>query len=252
MTPEPSPQATPSTPAESPARPSGGLVLVVEDDPQIRRFLRMTLPHHGFQLIEAATGADGLREAETRQPDLLILDLGLPDLDGLDVIRRVREWSEMPILVLSAHGQERDKIAALDAGADDYVTKPFGVGELLARIRVVLRRAQRTDSRGRDPEGPFALGGLQIDLVHRRVSVGGQEVHLTPIEYRLLSTLIKYAGKVVTQRQLLTQVWGPAYEEQAQYLRVYMGQLRRKLEPDPTHPRYLLTEQGVGYRLADE
>lgn len=252
MTTDPSTTEVPSTTGEPPAAPQGGLVVLVEDDPQIRRFLRMTLPNHGFRVVEAGTAADGLREAEARQPDLLILDLGLPDFDGLEVIRRLREWSEMPILVLSARGQERDKIAALDAGADDYVTKPFGVGELLARIRVVLRRSLRMGQREQDPGEPFVLGDLQVDLVHRRVTLAGQEIHVTPIEYRLLVTLIKYAGKVVTQRQLLTQVWGPAYAEQAQYLRVYMGQLRRKLEADPTRPRYLLTEQGVGYRLGVE
>ncbi len=252
MTTEPSTTVLPSTTGDPPVAPQGGLVVLVEDDSQIRRFLRMTLPHHGFRLVEAGTAAEGLREAEARQPDLLILDLGLPDLDGLEVIRRLREWSEIPILVLSARGQERDKIAALDAGADDYVTKPFGVGELLARIRVVLRRSLRMGQREQDPGEPFVLGDLQVDLVHRRVTLAGQEIHVTPIEYRLLVTLIKYAGKVVTQRQLLTQVWGPAYAEQAQYLRVYMGQLRRKLEADPTRPRYLLTEQGVGYRLGVE
>jgi two-component system, OmpR family, KDP operon response regulator KdpE len=250
MTPEPVPRTPPAPPDTSPGAAPGTLALVVEDDPQIRRFLRTTLPNHGFRLVEAGTAAEGLREAEARQPDLLILDLGLPDFDGLEVIRRLREWSEMPILVLSARGQERDKIAALDAGADDYVTKPFGVGELLARIRVVLRRSLRMGQRERDPGAPFVLGDLQVDLEHRRVTLAGDEIHLTPIEYRLLAALIQYAGKVVTQRQLLTQVWGPAAAEQAQYLRVYMGQLRRKLEADPTRPRYLLTEQGVGYRLA--
>jgi two-component system KDP operon response regulator KdpE len=227
------------------------VVVLIEDDPQIRRFLRTTLPHHGYKLVEVGTAADGLREIETRQPDLCILDLGLPDTDGLEVIQRVREWNEMPIIVLSARGQERDKITAIDAGADDYVGKPFGVGELLARMRGVLRRARRTGARGAE-ESLFVLGGLQVDLARRRVMVGEREVHLTPLEYRLLAALIKYAGKVVTQRQLLTEVWGPSYAEQAQYLRVYMAQLRRKLEADPTRPQYLLTEQGVGYRLAVE
>jgi two-component system, OmpR family, KDP operon response regulator KdpE len=252
MTTDPLANAPPVAPGTPSTTPPAALAVLVEDDPQIRRFLRMTLPHHGVRLIEAGTAADGLRETEARQPDIVILDLGLPDLDGLEVIRRLREWSTVPILVLSARGQERDKIAALDAGADDYVTKPFGVGELLARIRVVLRRVLRADSRESEPMGPFAVGALQVDLTHRRVTVGGQEARLTPIEYRLLAALVQHAGKVVTQRQLLRQVWGPAYEEQAQYLRVYMGQLRRKLEADPTRPRYLLTEQGVGYRLGVE
>ncbi|HTU01142.1 MAG TPA: response regulator [Candidatus Sulfotelmatobacter sp.] len=228
------------------------VAVVIEDDPQIRRFLRTTLPHHGFRLFEAATADEGLREVERHKPDIMILDLGLPDLDGLAVIQRVREWSEVPILVLSARGQERDKIAALDAGADDYMSKPFGVGELLARMRVVLRRAVRAGQRGQDDGVSFAVGKLQVDLVHRRVTVAGTEIHLTPIEYRLLATLVKYAGKVVTHRQLLTEVWGPACAEEPQYLRVYMVQLRRKLEADPARPQYLLTEQGVGYRLAPE
>ena len=252
MTTEPhgGPDTSPELAAEG--RGAERIAILIEDDAQIRRFLRTTLPHHGYKLYEAATGVDGLREAETRQPDIVILDLGLPDLDGLEVIRRLREWSEAPILVLSARGQERDKIVALDAGADDYVSKPFGVGELLARMRVVLRRASRAGSRGQDSDAAFAVGKLEVDLVHRRVMLGGEEVHLTPIEYRLLATLIKYAGKVVTQRQLLTEVWGPPYVEQAHYVRVYMAQLRRKLEADPTRPKYLLTEQGVGYRLAIE
>ena len=252
MTTDPSTTEVPSTTGEAPVAPQGGLVVLVEDDPQIRRFLRMTLPNHGFRVVEAGTAADGLREAEARQPDLLILDLGLPDFDGLEVIRRLREWSEMPILVLSARGQERDKIAALDAGADDYVTKPFGVGELLARIRVVLRRSLRMGQREQDPGEPFVLGDLQVDLVHRRVTLAAPEIHVTLIEYRLLITLINHAGMVITQRQLLTRLWGPAYGEQAQYLRVHMGQFRRKLAAVPIRPRYLLTEQGVGYRLGDE
>ena len=240
----PTSQSTESTRADL-------VAVVVEDDPQIRRFLRTTLPHHGFRLFEAGTGDAGMREVEMRRPDIMILDLGLPDVDGLAVIQQVREWSQVPILVLSARGQERDKIAALDAGADDYMSKPFGVGELLARMRVVLRRAVRTQ-RNQGEETSFSVGELQVDLVHRRVTVGGRDVHLTPIEYRLLATLVKYAGKVVTHRQLLTEVWGPACAEEPQYLRVYMVQLRRKLEADSTRPRYLLTEQGVGYCLAVE
>jgi two-component system KDP operon response regulator KdpE len=223
------------------------MVLVIEDEAQIRRFLRATLMANGYRLIEAATAQEGLIQAATRQPEIVILDLGLPDLDGLEVTRRLREWTTMPIIVLSARGQERDKIAALDAGADDYVTKPFGVGELLARMRVALRHATRTPQ---DLDTPtFAVGALRVDLVQRRVSVAEQEVHLTPLEYRLLTMLVRYAGKVVTHRQLLHEVWGPGYAQQTHYLRVYMGQLRHKLEADPARPRYLLTEPGVGYRL---
>jgi two-component system KDP operon response regulator KdpE len=223
------------------------MVLVIEDEAQIRRFLRATLIANGYRLIEAVTAQDGLMQAATRQPEIVILDLGLPDLDGLEVTRRLREWTTTPIIVLSARGQERDKIAALDAGADDYVTKPFGVGELLARMRVALRHALRT---ARDPDTPvFAVGELHVDLAQRRVSVAAQEVHLTPLEYRLLTTLVRYAGKVITHRQLLHEVWGPGYAHQTHYLRVYMGQLRHKLEVDPTRPRYLFTEPGVGYRL---
>jgi two-component system KDP operon response regulator KdpE len=226
------------------------VVLLVEDEPQIRRFLRAALDSQGFKLIDAATGEEGVAAAATRQPEILILDLGLPDIDGLEVIHRIREWSAMPIIVLSARGQERDKIAALDAGADDYVAKPFGVGELLARMRVALRHAARTtDEPG---ESIFSVGGLQVDLAQRQVTVAGQPVHLTPIEYRLLATLVRHAGKLLTHQQLLNEVWGPGHTEQAHYLRVYTAQLRRKLESDPARPRYLLTEPGVGYRLAAE
>jgi len=245
--PSPPPQA-PET-ADSATTPDAGpVVLVIEDDAQIRRFLRVTLGNHGYRLFEATTGEAGLLEAATRQPDIVILDLGLPDIDGLDVIRRLREWTPLPIVVLSARGQERNKIAALDAGADDYVSKPFGVGELLARMRAALRHAARgLDDAG---ESTCTLGDMHVDLAKRQVSVAGQQVHLTPIEYRLLTTLIRYAGKVLTHRQLLIEVWGPPYADQAHYLRVYMAQLRRKLEKDPARPRYLLTEPGVGYRLA--
>src|SRR5216684_664015 len=206
--------------------PPSPVVVLIEDEPQIRRFLRATLGSSGYRLYEATSGEDGLVEAATRQPDVVILDLGLPDIDGLQVIRRLREWSKVPIIVLSARGQEGDKVAALDAGADDYVSKPFAVGELLARLRV--------------------------DQVKRQVQVDGRDVHLTPIEYRLLTTLVRHAGRVISQRQLLKEVWGPAHTDQAHYLRVYMGTLRRKLERDPARPRYLLTEPGVGYRLAAE
>jgi two-component system KDP operon response regulator KdpE len=227
----------------------GSVVLLIEDEPQIRRFLRAALAAQGYRLIESTTGEDGLAQAATRQPDVVIIDLGLPDLDGVDVIRKLREWASMPIIVLSARGQERDKISALDAGADDYVSKPFGVGELLARMRVALRHSAGL----REPDEPtFTAGDLKVDLARRKVFASGKEVHLTPIEYKLLTTLVRYAGKVLTHRQLLKEVWGPPYVDQAHYLRVYMAQLRRKLEGDPARPRYFLTEPGVGYRLAAE
>lgn len=225
-------------------------VLVIEDDPQIRRFLRASLASQGYRLLEAVTGEEGLSLAASQRPDLIILDLGLPDLDGLAVARRLREWSSTPLLVLSARGRERDKIAALDAGADDYVTKPFGVGELLARMRVALRHASGP---GEDrAESVFEVGELRIDPARRQVTARGAPVHLTPLEYKLLSVLVRHAGRVVTHRQLLEHVWGPSFEEQTHYLRVYMQQLRKKLEVTPAHPRYLRTEPGVGYRLVDE
>ena len=209
--------------------------------------MRAALVSQGYRFYEAATGHEGLAEAATRQPDVIILDLGLPDLDGLEIIRRVREWTTVPIIVLSARDQEGDKIKALDLGADDYVSKPFGVGELLARMRAALRHAAIASQQRVEPV--FTLGALQVDLMRRRVSVGGTEVHLTPIEYKLLTTLVRHAGNVVTHRQLLKEVWGPTYEDQAHYLRVFMLQLRRKLEADPARPRFLRTEPGVGYRL---
>jgi len=226
---------------------AGPAVVVIEDEPQIRRFLRAALVSQGYRFYEAETGRDGLAEAATRQPDVIILDLGLPDVDGLELIRRVREWSTVPIIVLSARDQEGDKIKALDLGADDYVSKPFGVGELLARMRAALRHAAIASQQRVEPL--FTVGALQVDLMRRRISVGGTEVHLTPIEYKLLTTLVRHAGNVVTHRQLLKEVWGPTYEDQAHYLRVFMLQLRRKLEADPARPRYLRTEPGVGYRL---
>lgn len=222
-------------------------VLLIEDEPQIRRFLRVTLTANGYRLLEATTGEDGLLQAAMRQPEVILLDLGLPDLDGLEVTRRLREWTTVPIIVLSARGQETDKVAALDMGADDYVTKPFGVGELLARLRVALRHAVRLSQEAGEPI--FTLGELRLDLVRRQVWVGSQEIHLTPIEYKLLATLVHYAGMVVTHRQLLKEVWGSGAVESTHYLRVYMGQLRHKLEADPARPRYLVTESGVGYRL---
>ena len=237
----------PDLPASGVSPPSP-VVVLIEDEPQIRRFLRATLGSSGYRLHEATSGEDGLVEAATRQPDVVILDLGLPDIDGLQVIRRLREWSTVPIIVLSARGQEGDKVAALDAGADDYVSKPFAVGELMARLRVALRHA----AVGESGEPTFTVAGLRVDQVKRLVQMDGKDVHLTPIEYRLLTTLVRHAGRVVSQRQLLKDVWGPAHTDQAHYLRVYMGTLRRKLEQDPARPRYLLTEPGVGYRLAAE
>jgi len=226
------------------------LVLVIDDEPPIRRFLRAALLASGYQVLEAATAQDGLTQAATRQPALILLDLGLPDLDGLEVTCRLREWTTTPIIVLSARGQEADKVASLDAGADDYLSKPFGVGELLARVRVALRHAARTTQ---EPDAPvFTVGQLRVDLGRRDVSVAEQPVHLTPIEYKLLATLIRYAGKVVTHRQLFHEIWGEHVAHDTRYLQVYMSQLRHKLEPEPARPRYLLTEPGVGYRLKAE
>ena len=227
----------------------GATILLIEDEPEIRRFLRATLPAHGFRLYEAATGNDGLAQAKAWNPDLILLDLGLPDLDGSEIIRHVREWTPTPIIVLSARDQEQAKVAALDLGADDYITKPFGVNELLARMRAALRHAARAGDAG---DSVFVLGDLKVDLGRRQVFVEGKEVHLTPIEYKLLTTLIRYAGKVLTHRQLLKEVWGPLHVEEEHYLRVYMRQLRNKLERTPAHPRYFVTELGVGYRLRTE
>ncbi len=226
------------------------IVLVIEDEPQVRRFLRATLTAHGYQIIEAREGREGLREAATRNPDLVLLDLGLPDIDGVDVTRQLREWTLTPIVVLSARDQESEKIEALDAGADDYLTKPFGAGELLARIRVALRHAKQNRESSRDPL--FCVGDLRVDLAARSVAVADREVHLTPTEYKMLAILIKHSGKVITHRQLLKEVWGLAYAEHTNYLRVFMAQLRHKLEADPARPRYLLTEPGVGYRIKAE
>lgn len=226
------------------------IVILIEDEPQIRRFLRATLTGQGYRLFEATTGAAGLVEVGSRQPDVVIVDLGLPDMDGLEVIRRLRGWSGVPIIVLSARGQERDKVTALDAGADDYVSKPFAAGELLARIRVALRHA--VGASREEGEATFKVGDLQVNLLGRQVLVGGREVHLTPIEYKLLTTLVRHAGKVVTHQQLLREVWGPTHTDQAHYVRVYMAHLRHKLEGEPARPRYLLTEPGVGYRFAAE
>lgn len=226
------------------------LILIIEDEPQIRRFLRAALTANQYDLIETTRAKDGLAQAATRLPDLIILDLGLPDMDGLEVISQLRQWATMPIIVLSAREREQDKINALDNGADDYLTKPFGVGELLARIRVALRHVQSQTNQ--ENRATFQIGDLRVDLAQRQVFVAGQPVHLTPIEYKLLAMLVQNAGKVVTQSQLLREVWGPAYLTESHYLRVYMGQLRQKLEADSARPRYLLTEPGVGYRLRTE
>jgi two-component system KDP operon response regulator KdpE len=240
---------TAKAPEPAAAEVTRPLVLVVEDEAQMTRFLRATLPAQGYRIVEAATGEQGLVEAATRAPDLILLDLGLPDIDGVAVTRRLREWSATPVIVLSARGQENDKIEALDAGADDYLTKPFATGELLARMRVALRNAAR-GAAAADPV--FEVGELRVDLGARRVFVGEREVRLTRTEYRLLAMLVRYAGKVVTHRQLLKEVWGPGSVDQSHYVRVYMAQLRHKLEADPARPRYLVTETGVGYRLRSD
>jgi two-component system, OmpR family, KDP operon response regulator KdpE len=223
----------------------GARILVVDDEPQIRRFLSASLNSHEYTVIEAHTGNEAIRLCTTVQPDLVILDLGLPDIDGREVLSRIREWSRVPIIVLSVRFDEQDKIDALDRGADDYVTKPFGMGELLARMRTALRHRVGTSE-----EAPlFTSGGLAVDLTRRVVTVEGQEVRLSRKEYEVLRTLVKHAGKVVTHQQLLREVWGPAHVNETQYLRVYVGQLRQKIERDPTQPRYIKTEAGVGYRL---
>ncbi|MEC5161740.1 two-component system, OmpR family, KDP operon response regulator KdpE [Janthinobacterium sp. CG_23.3] len=220
--------------------------LLVEDEPQIRRFVRAALEQEGWQVFESATMQRGLIDAGTRRPGLIVLDLGLPDGDGIDFIADVRKWSGVPIIVLSARVGEGDKIRALDAGADDYLSKPFGVGELLARVRATLRR-QRQPGAGAD--GALQFGDVKVDLKARLVTRGGQLVHLTPTEFRLLSVLVANAGRVVSNPQLLREVWGPSHAENGHYLRIYMGHLRHKLENDPTQPVYLLTETAVGYRL---
>jgi two-component system KDP operon response regulator KdpE len=221
-------------------------ILVVEDEREIRRFLRSSLGDSGFEVVESETLRGGLVEAGTRKPDLVILDLGLPDGDGVDFIRDIRAWSNLPIVVLSAREGERDKIGALDAGADDYLTKPFSTGELLARVRAALRR---TASATVEAGSTIRFGTVEVDLARRQVTNNSEGVHLTPIEYRLLTTLLAHEGKVLTHRNLLREVWGPAYIEHNHYLRIYMGHLRHKLEVDPTRPRHLLTETGVGYRF---
>ncbi len=222
-------------------------ILLIEDDRQMRRFLRVTLQSENYALLEAETAAQGITQTAMHNPDVILLDLGLPDMDGLAVMQKIREWSTIPIIVISAREQEGDKIKALDGGADDYLTKPFGAGELLARIRVAIRHAA--------PKSPdqektnFVAGDLKIDFVKRQVHRGSREIHLTPLEYKLLTALVRNAGRVMTHRQLLKEVWGPPYVEQAHYLRVFMNQLRKKIETDSTRPRFLLNEPGVGYRF---
>ncbi|EPL8093150.1 two-component system response regulator KdpE [Morganella morganii] len=220
-------------------------VLIVEDEKGIRRLLRTALEGDSVRVFEAEDLARGLVEAATRKPDLVILDLGLPDGDGITFVQEFRQWSSVPVLVLSARDSEHDKIAALDAGADDYMTKPFGVGELQARLRVLMRRYPGSEKN--DPV--YAFGDICVDIAARRVSKGGEEVHLTPIEFRLLTILIGHSGKVLTQRQLLNEVWGPNAVEHAHYLRIYMGHLRQKLETDPARPQHFITETGIGYRF---
>lgn len=223
------------------------VIIIVEDELAIRQFLRTALRLQGYTVFEAETGQRGLVEANIRKPDLLILDLGLPDMDGIEVIKAIRAWSTLPIIVLSARSQEQQKVDALDLGADDYLTKPFGVEELIARIRVALRHANRKEqSLDNDV---LVTGGLKVDLSKRLVSVDGREIALTPIQYRLLAVLAKNAGKVMTHRQIMKEVWGPSYVDNVHYVRMYMSQLRHKLETDPAKPQYLVTESGLGYRL---
>jgi two-component system, OmpR family, KDP operon response regulator KdpE len=220
-------------------------ILIIEDEAQMQRFLRASLVGNGYQVLQAETARDGLAQAGARTPDLVLLDLGLPDLDGLEVTQHLRSWAKMPIIVISARGKEEDKIKALDAGADDYLTKPFGVGELLARIRAALRRSAHSEGGASE----FVMGDVKVDLVKRRVTKSEVEVHLTPLQFKLLATLVKNEGRVITHRQLLSEVWGRGSAEHTQYLRVYMGQLRHKLEDDPSRPRFFTTEPGIGYRL---
>ena len=227
---------------------SGALVLVIEDEPQMRRFIRASLDAHGYQVGEAATAAEALALATSRNPDVILMDLGLPDMDGIDLTRRLREWSRIPIIVISARGREADKVSALDAGADDYLTKPFGVDELLARIRVALRHARASQS---TDETPVEFGNVRIDFSRREVTVSERVIHLTPTEYKMLSLLARNAGRVLTHRQIIRDVWGPSYAGQNHHVRVHMAELRKKIEADPARPKLILTEPGVGYRLRD-
>lgn len=227
----------------------GPLVLVVEDEPEMRKFIRATLTSRGYRLLEAERANEGVQLLTSHRPDLVLLDLGLPDGDGIDLTRQLREWSRVPVIVLSARGREDDKVEALDAGADDYLTKPFGVNELLARMRVALRHAEAV--RGGTEVQAYEFGDLKLDLVRREVFRGDQELHLTPIEYKLLVLFAQHAGKVLTHRQILKEVWGPGYAAQTHYVRVHMAELRKKVEANPSRPKLLVTEPGVGYRLRD-
>jgi two-component system, OmpR family, KDP operon response regulator KdpE len=233
--------------APAPARPLMPLVLVVEDDGRMRKYLRTTLSDQRFRVVDAETGSEGLIQAAGHNPDLVVLDFALPDLDGVQVTTKLREWTPAPILILSAHDEEQEKIAALDAGANDFLTKPFATGELLARIRVWLRHMQRADTESLNTV--LEVGDLRIDFERRLAFVGGREVRLTPTQYKLFGVLMRNAGKVLTHEQILFTVWGPAYTKETQYLRVYMGKLRQKFEEDPARPQYFVTEPGVGYRL---
>jgi two-component system KDP operon response regulator KdpE len=224
------------------------VVLIVDDEPQIRRFLKPALESEGCVVVEATCGREALVQASTRAPEVVLLDLGLPDMEGIEVLRWLRGYSSAPVIILSARGDEAGKVQALDYGADDYLTKPFGMQELLARVRVALRHAQST---GQPASSEFQAGDLRVDLARRQVWRGGEEVHLTPLEYKLLTTLVKHAGKVVTHQLLMREVWGEAYLQDTHYLRIYMRQLRHKLEADPARPRHLQTEPGVGYRLRE-
>lgn len=221
-------------------------ILVIEDEPEIRKFLKAVLTNHAYKATFAETATEGLKLASTHPPELVILDLGLPDMDGLEVIKRIREWSSLPIIVLSARGQEQDKVDALELGADDYLTKPFGAAELLARLKVAQRHA-----RGSAPQMPqiFENGDMKVDFERRQVFIGDKEIHLTPTEYKLFTMLVKHAGKVVTRTQLLKEVWGKNSSENSHYLRIYTQHLRQKLGDNPLHPKYIITEAGIGYRL---
>jgi two-component system, OmpR family, KDP operon response regulator KdpE len=221
-------------------------ILIVEDEPPIRKFLRVALEANGFEVVDAASGREGLGRAATDTPDLVILDLGLPDLDGKDVVARIREWSQMPVLILSVRDAEAEKVAALDAGANDYVVKPFGIAELLARVRALLRSSKTAAGEQR---AEIRAGDLLVDLARHEVSIAGEAVRLTPKEFDLLALLVRNAGRILTHRQILREIWGPAHEEDPQYLRVFIGRLRQKLGDDPAQPRYILNEPGVGYRF---
>ncbi len=220
-------------------------LLVIDDEPQIRKFLRISLASQGYKVLEAGTGAEGLSQAALGQPDLVVLDLGLPDMDGQQVLRELREWTQVPVLVLSVRASETQKVEALDNGANDYVTKPFGIQEFLARVRALLRQVSAAQA----PEGPVSVGELLIDLGLRRVSLAGVEVALTRKEYAVIAQLARYPGRVITQQQLLKDIWGPTHVDDSHYLRIVVGHIRQKLDDDPTAPRYIITEPGVGYRL---